>query len=123
MIDKTPVESNDEAIEEKELSWKPSIIYSAIMVLLPLAIGFIVSVSVNDFRYIEILCALFGVLSLLFTMIRIRARDSKNIKKDKTILEDKKTISYRSWFRLQICMALVGVVLLILSLVFFFVFK
>lgn len=111
--------------EEKEYknNWKSIIIYSSVMITLGVGIGFIVTAINNDFVYVEIITAIFGVLSMLFMMARIRGRDSENYKKNKSIVEDKKTMDYKNWLRMQLSMLAVGVFMLLLSYIFFLIFR
>lgn len=109
--------------EERKSNWKFIIIFSAVYVALGVGVGFLVSAIVGDFRYTEIITALFGVLVLLFMMIRVWFRGSRNLKKeDKSVFEDKESISYKNWFRMQMCLLSVGVLLVLLSQLFFFIF-
>ena len=109
--------------EEKKSNWKFIFIFSPIYIAVSVGVGFIVSAIVGDFRYTEIITALMGVLILLFIMIRIWFRGSQNIKKDdRSVVEDKESLSYKNWFRLQMCFLVVGLTLLLLSLLFFFIF-
>ena len=109
--------------EEGKSNWKFIIIFSAVYVTLGVGVGFLVSAIVGDFRYTEIITALFGVLVLLFMMIRVWFRGSHNLKKeDKSVFEDKGSISYKNWFRMQMCLLSVGVLLVLLSQLFFFIF-
>ena len=109
--------------EEKKSNWKFIFIFSAIYCTLGVGISFIVSAITRDFRYTEIITALFGILIMLFMMIRIWFRGSHNLKKnDKSVFEDKSTVSYKNWFRLQMCFLIIGLFLVLLSQVFFIVF-
>ena len=115
-----PVEVEE---EEKKSNWKFIFIFSAIYCTLGVGISFIVSAITRDFRYTEIITALFGILIMLFMMIRIWFRGSHNLKKnDKSVFEDKSTVSYKNWFRLQMCFLIIGLFLVLLSQVFFIVF-
>lgn len=110
--------------EEKESNWKFIIIFSSIYVVAAVGISFIVSVIMGDFTYTETIAAIFGVLALLFMMMRIWTRGSRNLKKeDKSFLEDKTAVSYKNWFRMQLCLLANGLFLLLLSLLFFFIFS
>ena len=119
--------NNNEPVEveqqEDKTNWKFIIIFSSIYSTISVGISFIVSAIVGDFMYTEIITALFGVLILLFMMFRIWLRGSQNIKKeDKSVVEDKNTISYKNWFRMQICLLFVGLFLVLLSQLFFVIF-
>ena len=115
-----PVEVEE---EEKKSNWKFIFIFSAIYCTLGVGISFIVSAITRDFRYTEIITALFGILIMLFMMIRIWFRGSHNLKKnDKSVFEDKSAVSYKNWFRLQMCFLIIGLFLVLLSQVFFIVF-
>lgn len=119
--------SNNEPVEveeeEKKSNWKFIIIFSAIYSIVGVGTSFIVSAIMADFQYTEIITALFGVLIMLFMMIRIWFRGSHNLKKeDKSIVEDKQSLSYKNWFRIQMSFLVVGLFLILLSQVFFLVF-
>ena len=109
--------------DEKKSNWMFVIIFAVVYCLIGVGVGFIVSATTNDFRYTEIITALLGVLILLFMMVRIWFRSSHNLKKgDKSVFEDKKTLSYKNWFRLQMCFLFTGIFLILLSQLFFFIF-
>ena len=119
--------NNDDPIEveqeEQKTNWKFICIFSAIYCAIAVGVSFIVSAIVQDFRYTEIISALFGVLALLFMMIRIWFRGSHNLKKDdRSVFEDKQSLSYKNWFRMQMCLLCVGLFLVLLSQLFFFIF-
>lgn len=119
--------NNDDPIEveqeEQKTNWKFIFIFSAIYCAIAVGVSFIVSAIVQDFRYTEIISALFGVLALLFMMIRIWFRGSHNLKKDdRSVFEDKQSLSYKNWFRMQMCLLCVGLFLVLLSQLFFFIF-
>ena len=109
--------------DEKKSNWMFVIIFAVVYCLIGVGVGFIVSATTNDYRYTEIITALLGVLILLFMMVRIWFRGSHNLKKgDKSVFEDKKTLSYKNWFRLQMCFLFTGIFLILLSQLFFFIF-
>ena len=109
--------------DEKKSNWMFVIIFAVVYCLIGVGVGFIVSATTNDYRYTEIITALLGVLILLFMMVRIWFRSSHNLKKgDKSVFEDKKTLSYKNWFRLQMCFLFTGIFLILLSQLFFFIF-
>ena len=115
-----PVEVEE---EEKKTNWKFIIIFSAIYCVIGVGTSFLVSAIVGDFQYTEIITAIFGVLILLFMMIRIWFRGSHNLKKDdRSVVEDKESLSYKNWFRLQMCFLFVGLFLILLSQLFFIIF-
>lgn len=117
---KEPVEVEQ---EEKQDNWKFIIIFSSIYSVASIGVSFIVSAIASNFMYTESLTAIFGVLALLFMMGRIWTRGSRNIKKeDKSVFEDKTTVSYKNWFRMQLCLLSVGAFLLAMSQVFFLIF-
>lgn len=118
IIETPEVEENEQSI-----NWKSLIIYASVMVGLSLGLGFLITGITKDFVYVELIVAIFGIISLLLMMIRIRARDSRNYKKNKSIVEDKNTVAYKNWKAMQFCCLIVGVVLLLLSLLFFYLFR
>jgi len=117
---KEPVEVEQ---EEKQDNWKFIIIFSIIYSVASIGVSFIVSAIASNFMYTESITAIFGVLALIFMMGRIWTRGSRNIKKeDKSVFEDKTTVSYKNWFRMQLCLLSVGTFLLAMSQVFFLIF-
>jgi Na+/melibiose symporter-like transporter len=108
--------------EEKETNWKFIIIFSAVYIAIALGVSFLVSALADDYGYAETISALFGVIALLFMMFRIWSRGSHNVKQDKTVFEDKTTLSYKNWFRMQICLLCNGLVLCLLAGIFFLIF-
>ena len=118
---------NNEPVEveqdDKKSNWKLIIIFSIVYILVGVGTSFLVSAIVGDYRYTEVITAIFGVLIMLFMMIRIWFRGSHNLKKDdRSVFEDKKTLSYKNWFRLQMCFLFVGLFLVALSQLFFLIF-
>ena len=118
---------NNEPVEveqdDKKSNWKLIIIFSIVYSLVGVGTSFLVYAIVGDYLYTEVITDLFGVLIMLFMMIRIWFRGSHNLKKDdRSVFEDKKTLSYKNWFRLQMCFLFVGLFLVALSQLFFLIF-
>ena len=95
------------------------LIFVTVVVLIPGVVGGILSGINQDLIYLEVIYVIFGLINLMLITIRIRMRDSKNYKKDKTITEDKTADSYRIWIKEQYLIAITGIIDLVISLVVF----
>ena len=115
MIEPKP-EIVEEGSEESRFNKrKYLIIYSSIFFLVPSAIGIPLTAALQNGTYIESAYAIFGTISLLAGLFRSWQRDSKNIRKNHTIVEDKDTPLYREFSFKQWTCYVVGIVLLVLS--------
>ena len=102
---------------------KKAIIISLVE-LIPLVLGLVFSLIFENFVILETSFAIFGVLMFLFALARNWNRDSNNYKKNKTIVEDKKTDSYKEYKKFQRALWILGIVNLVLShMVFVFLVK
>ena len=86
-------------------------------------IGGVLSAINQDLLYLEVIYVVFGLIDLLLITIRLRIRDSRNYKKNKSIVEDKTTKEYKTWIREQYLIAILGAVDLAASLVVFLISK
>ncbi len=95
-----------------------------IVELIPLVLGLVFSLIFKNFVILETSFAILGVLLLLFAVARNWNRDSNNFKANKTIVEDKKTDSYKEFKKFQLTLWILGAVNFLLShLVFVFIVK
>lgn len=97
------------------------IVYFACIVAIPGIAGGILAALNQSLIYLEVLYVIFGLVDLLLITIRIRLRDSKNYKKNKTIYEDKKSPEYIKWIKEQYLIAVVGVIDLLISLIVYLI--
>ena len=92
--------------------------------LVPAVIGLVFALVFENFVILEVAFALYGVLCLLFAMLRNWNRDSKNFRANKTIVEDTKTDSFKEYKKFQRTLWLMGLVNLLIShIVFVFIVK
>ena len=94
-------------------------IYLIVSTLIPLAIGGIALLITEYLGVFEAAYVLIGLIDLLIITIRLHARDSRNYKKNKSIVEDKTTKDYKEWKNFQYLLGLAGAIDLLLSLVAF----
>ena len=121
MIEPKPEIVEDDSQESSFDKRKYIIIYSSIFFLAPTAIGVPLTITLRNGTYIESLYVIFGVISLLIGVIRSWNRDSKNVRKNHTIVEDKESASYRQFFFIQMTSYIVGVILLGISVGAFYI--
>lgn len=121
------IDNNKEIVEEDESQEssfekkKYILIYSLIFFLVPTAVGIPLTAVLRNGTYIESFYVIFGVLSLLMGIFRSWQRDSKNIRKTHTIVEDKDTPSYKQFVIKQWTSYIVGLILLALSVGAFYI--
>lgn len=99
------------------------IIAIGILELIPTTIGIVFYFVHHDFHIMEVVYALLGVLLFLFAIARNWNRDSSNFKKNKTIVEDPKSESYKEYKKFQKELWILGIVNCLLSLLVFFIFN
>lgn len=102
-------------------STKTYIILGSLLILIPSVVGGIFSLIFKYLLYLEVTYVVFGLLVLLAIPIRLRMRDSQNLKKTKSISEDKTTDEYKVWLKEQYLIAIFGVIDLLLSLLVFLI--
>lgn len=97
------------------------------VVLLPTIVGVTLMLIFQRSVILESLYAIFGTLTILAALFRSWRRDSKNYRKEHTIVEDKDTKEYKSYRCLQITLYVTGLSLLALTGIVYvlgmFVFK
>lgn len=92
--------------------------------LIPTVLGLVFSFVFENFVILETSYAILAVLLLLFAMARSWNRDSNNFRKNKTVVEDKKTDSYKEYRNFQLTLWILGIVNFLIShLIFVFVVK
>lgn len=94
-------------------------LYIGVMVLLPGIIGGVLALSQKDLIYLEVIYVVFGLIDIMIITVRIRMRDSRNYKKDKTIVEDKNAPEFKKWLMEQYLIAIIGAIDLVISLIVF----
>lgn len=97
------------------------IIYSAIFIVVPTAIGIPIAAIFYHRTILEALYLVFGVIALLIPLFKSRIRDSKNWKENHTIVEDKESDSYKNYRFLQTVMYIVGLITILLSIPSYFI--
>ena len=121
MIEPKPEIVEDDSQESSFDKRKYIIIYSSIFFLAPTAIGVPLTITLRNGTYIESLYVIFGVISLLIGVIRSWNRDSKNVRKNHTIVEDKDTPQYKAYRFQQMTSYIVGFILLAVSVAAFYI--
>lgn len=90
--------------------------------LVPTILGLVFALVFENFVILEVAYALFGVLCLLFAMLRNWNRDSRNFRANKTIVEDPKTDSYKEYKKFQRTLWVMGLANLLASHLVFVIF-
>ena len=92
--------------------------------LVPLILGLIFSFVFENFVFLETFFAIIAVLMLLFAMLRGWNRDTNNYKKNKTIVEDQKSESFKEYKKFQVTLWILGLLNLLVShMIFVFLVK
>lgn len=99
--------------EKKERTF--ILIFVLVAVLLPTIVGVILMLVFQRSVILESLYAIFGSLILIVALFRSRARDSANIKKEHTVVEDHNTKEYKKYSRFQAVLYFTGAGLLVLT--------
>lgn len=117
----------EERFEENRINKKDvlkySLIFAGVIDVLPITIGVILMVTLQNYIYLEILCFAFGAIGLLAAIFRSTVRDRRNYKKNKSVFEDKTTPEYRTYRVIQWLMIASAILILILSFIFYLIFK
>ncbi len=117
----------EERFEENRINKKDvlkySLIFAGVIDVLPIIVGVILMVTLQNYIYLEVLCFAFGAIGLLAVIFRSSTRDRKNYKKNKSVFEDKTTPEYRTYRVIQWLMIASAVLILILSFIFYLIFK
>lgn len=91
------------------------LIFVLVSILLPTIVGVTLMLVFHRSVILESLYAIFGALILIIALFRSRARDSINIKKTHTVVEDTNTKEYKKYKNLQVTMYFTGAGLLVLT--------
>ena len=111
----------DNIEETKKDRLKYILIYVGVMFLLPSAAGISLTAIFSMPSLVESIYIIFGALSLLFMLFRMRATDSANYKKNKTVFVDKNTPEHKEHTFKQWISFIVGIVDLLCSLAAFYI--
>lgn len=121
MLPGKPIDRKDDNKAEVPLPrWGWIIIYACCLVL-PSVLGVILYFVLGALYYLEIAYAIVGVVIWLAMMFRMRIRDSRNLKKTKSIKEDKTTESYLNYKKSQFLLFVLGGLCLLASVGIFFI--
>jgi hypothetical protein len=101
---------------------KKIIIISSIFVMVTI-IGVVFSIlNNNNFMILESLYFLTGAIFMIVALFNARARDNKNFKEKKTIVEDERDPEYKEYKRFQSMLWIIGATFMVASLIIFFIF-
>lgn len=106
-------------MKEKSKLIIKEIVFLLVLLLIPTIIGLVLYILMQNLLYWEILYIIFGLVELLVMMAKIRARDSSNYRKNKTLVEDKKTDEYKHYIRGQKVLFACAVLTILCSLIVF----
>lgn len=102
---------------EKKSKFLYALIYCAIAIGVPSIIGIPLTASLSLPPIVEASYIIVGVISIMYGIFRSHFRDSRNYKKNKTVIEDKNTKEYQDYRFRQWTAYLAGLTDLLLSLV------
>lgn len=108
---------------KKKSSFISTLIICLVLLIIPIVIGVIISLSLGNFLYLEALLALFGLIELLVFSTNGRRRDNKIFKKTKSIYEDKSSKEYKEFRMSQWMIFALGVLSILTSLIVFLIFN
>ena len=115
------IESEEPGIYSRKDKIKYVLIYSSIFILMPTGIGIPLTAIFSNPYIIESSYVIFGAISIIFAFIRSTRRDTKNIRKNHTLVEDKETEEYRKYSFQQWVAYISGAVSLVLSIAAFYI--
>ena len=117
----------EERFEENRINKKDvlkySLIFAGVIDVLPIIVGVILMVTLQNYIYLEVMCFAFGAIGLLAAIFRSSTRDRRNYKKNKSVFGDKTTPEYRTYRVIQWLMIASALLILILSFIFYLIFK
>lgn len=112
-------------VEEKEYNKRDKIkyilIYAGVFVLAPTIIGISLTLIFQNYYLVEAVYTIFGCLSILLALFKSHRRDSKNIRKTHTIVEDKDASEYRQYSFQQWISYIAGAISLVLAIASFYI--
>ena len=101
---------------------KYGLIFFGVVDVLPLAIGLPLMFALQNPIYLEVTYIIFGVFALLAWLFRMRRRDSRNYKTNKSVFEqDKTNADYKMYRATQWLMFGAGILALVLAYVSFLI--
>ncbi len=80
--------------KNSDFSFKTKITNIAILVLIPLIIGFVLYLIVQREEFFEVPLVVFGLIELLIVVRRFNKNDKKNLEKRGTYKNDKASVDY-----------------------------
>ena len=98
------------------------IITIAVVELFPAVIALVLTLTLSNFLYFHYIYALFAIVMFLFALIRNWRRDTKNYKKQHSIVEDPKTEDFKEYKRFQRTLWILGAVNVAISYLFWFIY-
>ena len=93
-----------------------------ILTIIPIAIGLPFSIVYNRYEIVEIMLVITGCLELLAINIRSRKREKQNLKKYQRYDSKKTDEGYEEYNNVKIILIISGLINLIASLIWFFIF-
>lgn len=110
---------NNKPLTKKDIITR--IVLSVSAVLIPTIAGFIAYFISKEWRFFEYFYLIAAAMTWLIVPIRSRHRDSTNLKNNGSVAEDKLSQDYRRFRQSQWLIVSVGGVLVVLSLICFFI--
>ena len=101
---------------------KEVLIY-VVIILIPTILGVVLSLVFNKWIILESVYLIWGCVLVLVALFNSRRRDGKNLKKNRTIVEDKNTKEYKEYRNFQIRLYILGAICAVLSLISFLIFS
>ena len=117
-----PIEEETPKEYTKKDKFKFALIYSLIFLGVPMAVGMPLTAALNNLNYIESLYIIFGAISMLAALFRGYRRDSKNYRKNHTVVEDHDSVEYVQYSFHQMVAYIVGIIAIGLGVGFFYLF-
>lgn len=99
-----------------------SIIFIAILMIVPIAIGLPFTLAFDNKEILEVSFAIFGLLELLFLMIMIQVKSRRLYKNNMTNKEFKETPNYFQYRKVFYILLSTAFVNLLFSLLYFYIF-
>ena len=106
-------------MENKKKKIIKLIIATTLMIIIPFLVGLLLSSLFERKQAIESVFVIFGLIYLLALFVRIRMRDRRNWKENRTVFNDKKSKEYKNFMWIQYYILIMAAIMFILSLIFF----
>lgn len=113
--------NNEELNKKQRFLTRGAVIYASLLLTIPGIIGGVLFIFQRSFITFEVMYVVFGILGILFCLIRNWARDGRNYKKNGSIVEDKDTIEYKNHKHTQMVVLMAAFLSLAISLIFFII--